>query len=65
MNLAISVYGEGHGNPIQHSCLENPMDRRAWWATVHKITLSRTRLKQQHTQTSMLIIQLEKHRLIE
>ena len=27
--------GEGNGNPLQHSCLENPMDGRAWWATVH------------------------------
>ena len=27
--------GEGHGNPLQCSCLENPMDRGAWWATVH------------------------------
>ena len=27
--------GEGHGNPLQYSCLENPMDRGAWWATVH------------------------------
>ena len=27
--------GEGHGNPLRYSCLENPMDRRAWWATVH------------------------------
>ena len=26
--------GRGHGNPLQYSCLENPMDRRAWWATV-------------------------------
>ena len=29
--------GEGHGNPLQHSCLENPMDRGAWWATVHGV----------------------------
>ena len=29
--------GEGNGNPLQYSCLENPMDRRAWWATVHAI----------------------------
>ena len=29
--------GEGHANPLQHSCLENPMDRGAWWATVHGI----------------------------
>ena len=28
-------FGEGHGNPIQYSCLENSMDRGAWWATVH------------------------------
>ena len=31
---------EGHGNPLQYSCLENPMDRRAWWATVHVVTES-------------------------
>ena len=29
--------GEGNGNPFQYSCLENPMDRRAWWATVHRV----------------------------
>ena len=34
--------GEGNGNPLQYSCLENPMDRGAWWATVHGITKSRT-----------------------
>ena len=32
--------GEGNGHPLQHSCLKNPMDRRAWWATVHGITKS-------------------------
>ena len=32
--------GGGHGNPLQHSCLENPMDRRAWWATVHGVAKS-------------------------
>ena len=36
--------GEGNGNPLQHSCLENPMDRGAWWATVHGVAKSRTRL---------------------
>ena len=30
-------HGEGHDNPLQYSCLENPMDRGAWWATVHRI----------------------------
>ena len=36
--------GEGNGTPLQHSCLENPMDRGAWWATVHGVAKSRTRL---------------------
>ena len=36
--------GEGNGNPLQYSCLENPMDGEAWWATVHGITKSQTRL---------------------
>ena len=36
--------GEGNGNPIQYSCLENPMDGGAWWATVHGVAKSRTRL---------------------
>ena len=41
--------GEGHGNPLQYFCLENPMDRRAWWATVHGVTQSWTQLKQLST----------------
>ena len=36
--------GEGHGNPPQYSCLENPMDRGAWWTAVHEVAKSRTRL---------------------
>ena len=36
--------GEGNGNPLQSSCLENPMDRGAWWATVHGVTKSWTQL---------------------
>ena len=36
--------GEGNGNPLQYSCLENSMDREAWWATVHRVAKSRTRL---------------------
>ena len=36
--------GEGNGNPLQYSCLENPMDRGAWWATVHRVAKSWTRL---------------------
>ena len=41
--------GEGHGNPLQYSCLENPMDRAAWWARVHRVAKSRTGLKQLST----------------
>ena len=36
--------GEGNGNPLQYSCLENPMDGGAWWATVRGVAKSRTRL---------------------
>ena len=36
--------GGGHGNPFQYSCLGNPMDRGAWWAAVHGIAKSQTRL---------------------
>ena len=37
--------GGGHGNPLQYSCLENPMDRGGWWVTVHRVAQSQTRLK--------------------
>ena len=36
--------GGGHGNPLQYSCLEHSMDRRVWWATVHGVAKSRTRM---------------------
>ena len=41
-----AVPGGEHGNPLQYSCLENPMDRGAWRATVHGVAKSGTRLKQ-------------------
>ena len=37
--------GEGSGTPLQYSCLENPMDRGAWWASVHGVAKSQTRLR--------------------
>ena len=43
--------GEGNGNPLQYSCLENPMDRGAWWATVHTITGVRQNLETKQQQT--------------
>ena len=36
--------GEGNGNPLQYSCLGNPMDKKAWWATVHGVAKSQTQL---------------------
>ena len=40
--------GGGHGSPFPYSCLENPMDRGAWWATVHRVTQSLTQLNWLH-----------------
>ena len=37
-------YGGGNGNPLQYSCLEDPMDGVAWWATIHGVAKSQTRL---------------------
>ena len=41
------------GNPLQYSCLVNPMDRGAWWATVHGLTKGQTQQATQHTQNQM------------
>ena len=47
--------GEKHGNPVQYSCLENPMDRGAWAAAVHGVTKSQTWLKRLSTQAHELL----------
>ena len=44
--------GEGHGNPLQYSCLENPMDRGVLWAAVHGVAKSQTRLRDRPAATS-------------
>ena len=46
--------GEGNGTPLQYSCLENPRDGGAWWAAVHGVTKSRTRLKQLSSSRSSI-----------
>ena len=43
--FSLSCIGEGIGNPLQYSCLENPRDRGAWWAAVYEVAQSQTRLK--------------------
>ena len=47
--------GEGNGKPLKYSGLENPMDRGAWWATVHVVTKSRTRLSKEHFHFHFMI----------
>ena len=49
----LSCIGEGNGNPLQCSCLENPRDRGAWWAAVYGVAQSRTRLKRLSSSSSM------------
>ena len=57
--LSLSCIGEGNGNPLQCSCLENPRDGGAWWATIYGVAQSRTRLK---WLSSSSIIKLEQMR---
>ena len=45
MGSSSSWYGEGNSTPLHYSCLENPMDRGAWWVAVHGVTKSQTRLR--------------------
>ena len=49
------VYGEGNGNPLQYSCLENPMDGVACWATVHGVSTQRLSHTYIHTCVWYLI----------
>ena len=51
-HFSLSCIGEGNGNPLQCSCLENPRDGRAWWAAIYGVAQSRTRLKQLSSSSS-------------
>ena len=44
-HFSLSCFGEGNGNPLQCSCLENPRDGEAWWAVVHGVAKSRAQLR--------------------
>ena len=55
-SLSLSCIGEGNGNPLQCSCLENPRDGRAWWAAVYGVAQSWTRLKRLSSSSSSIYI---------
>jgi len=56
-SLSLSCIGEGNGNPLQCSCLENPRDGGAWWAAVYGVSQSRTQLKRLSSRSSSSSIQ--------
>ena len=56
LSLFLSCIGEGNGNPLQCSCLENPMDGGAWWAAIYGVAQSRTRLKQLSSSSSKITV---------
>ena len=54
--FSLSCMGEGNGNPLQCSCLENPRDGGAWWAAIYGVAQSRTRLKQLSSSNSNVLV---------
>jgi len=54
-HFSLSCIGEGNGNPLQCSCLENPRDGGAWWAAVYGVAQSRTRLKRLSSSSSSIV----------
>ena len=54
-HFSLSCTGEGNGNPLQCSCLENPRDGRAWWAAIYGVAQSRTRLKRLSSSNSSMV----------
>jgi len=53
-HFSLSCIGEGNGNPLQCSCLENPRDGGAWWAAVYGVTQSRTRMKRLSSSSNVM-----------
>ena len=53
LETSLSRIGEGNGNPLQCSCLENPKDSGAWWAAVYGVAQSRTRLKRLSSSSNL------------
>ena len=62
LSLSLSCIGEGNGNPLQCSCLENPRDGGAWWAAVYGVAKSRTQLKRLSSSSSSITSSQERPR---
>ena len=60
-----TVIGEGNGNPLQCSCLENPRDSGAWWAAIYGVTHSQTRLKRLSSSSSTLLLGLKAAKMMQ
>ena len=58
-HFSLLCIGEGNGNTLQCSCLENPRDGGAWWAAVHGVVKSQTRLKRLSSSSSILIVRFQ------
>ena len=57
-NISVLLFGEGNGNPLQCSCLENPWDGGAWWAAICGVAHSRTRLKRLRAAAAAVLLLL-------
>ena len=55
-HFSLSCIGEGNGNPLQYSCLENPRDSGAWWAAIYGVAQSQTRLKRLSSSSTLSVI---------
>ena len=58
-HFSLSCIGEGNGNPLQRSCLENPRDGGAWWAAIYGVVQSWTQLKQLSSNSRLIIKDLQ------
>ena len=64
-HFSLSCIGEGNGNPLQCSCLENPRNGGAWWAAVYGVAQSRTRLKRLSSSSTAASCLLENYRKLQ
>ena len=62
LHFSLSCTGEGNGNPLQCSCLENPRDSRVWWSAVYGVVQSQTRLKWLSSSSSVFFVVLSQNK---